>query len=316
MAIQCPAIRTRLASMDSLDLLSPYLFRYKKRNFLVQDTMRPKDLDALQHVEIRPTDVFLITYPKSGTAWLQQILVQIMDAAHPDQVEDTTNRVRVPWLEERTVDDPHRERPDPRLFGSHLPPDMLPHGVRAKRIKVVYVMRNPKDVLVSLYHFAHSWTMLEAPKSFEDFFQQFLDGDVYMGPWFDHVREYYTARDQMDILFLKYEDILKDLRGEVVKLCAFLGKDLTDEAIDQVVEASIFKNMKTNPKANYKDLVETQRYKKETMRKGVAGDWKNFFTVAQNERFDQMFKEKMSDLPLTFTWEIKQQQVEGLDSSL
>ncbi|XP_071762683.1 amine sulfotransferase-like [Centroberyx gerrardi] len=292
--------------MDSLDLLNPYLFRYKKRNFVVQEGLQPKDLDALQHVEIRPTDVFLTTYPKSGTAWMQQILVQIMDAAHPDQVEDATNRVRVPWLEAGPPDNPLRERPDPRLFGTHLPPDMLPHGVRAKRIKVVYVMRNPKDVLVSLYHFYCSWKMLEAPKSFEDFFQQFLDGDVYMGSWFDHVREYYTARDQMDVLFLKYGDMLKDLRGEVVKLCAFLGKNLTDEAIDQVVETSIFKNMKTNPKANFKDLVDTHRYKKKTMRKGIAGDWKNFFTVAQNERFDQVFKEKMSDLPLTFTWEIKQ----------
>lgn len=61
----------------------------------------------------------------------------------------------------------------------------------------------------------------------------------------------------------------QDLRGEVVKICAFLGKDLTDEAIDHVVETSTFKNMKTNPKANYKDLVETHRYKTNTMRKGL-----------------------------------------------
>lgn len=54
-----------------------------------------------------------------------------------------------------------------------------------------------------------------------------------------------------------------------MKLCAFLGKDLTDEVIDHVVETSTFKSMKTNPKANYKDLVETDHYKKETMRKGL-----------------------------------------------
>ncbi|XP_059215418.1 amine sulfotransferase-like [Centropristis striata] len=242
----------------------------------------------------------------NGTAWMQQILVQIMDAAHPDGTEDATNRARVPWLEERTADDPLRERPDPRMFGTHLPPDMLPQGVKAKRIKVVYVWRNPKDILVSLYHFAHSWVLLEPPQSFEDFFQQFLDGNVYMGSWFDHVREYQEARDQLDIHFVKYEDMLKDLRGEVVKLCAFLGKDLTNEAVDHVVETSIFKNMKTNPKANYKDLVDINRYKKETMRKGIAGDWKNHFTVAQNERFDYVFKEKMSNFPLTCVWEIKQ----------
>lgn len=64
--------------------------------------------------------------------------------------------------------------------------------------------------------------------------------------------------------------VCQDLRGEVVKICAFLEKDLTDEAIDHVVKMSTFKNMKFDPKANYKDLVETEHYKSATMRKGVT----------------------------------------------
>ena len=54
--------------MDSLDLVRghPYMFKYKRRNLLVSEGMLPKDLDALQHFEMRPTDIFLITYPKSG----------------------------------------------------------------------------------------------------------------------------------------------------------------------------------------------------------------------------------------------------------
>ncbi|KAI9543891.1 hypothetical protein NQZ68_004939 [Dissostichus eleginoides] len=292
--------------MDSLSLLSPYLFSYKGRNFTVQEGLKPKDLDALQHVDVRPSDIYMITYPKSGTIWMQQILVKITDAVYPHQEEDATNRLRFPWLEGCVVDSFQGQRPDPRLCRTHLPPDMLPIGVKAKRVKVVYVMRNTKDVLVSLYHFAHSWKMLETPKSFEAFFQDFIDGKAFMGSWFDHVREYENEKDKMDIHFVKYEDMLKDLRGEVVKLCDFLGKDLTDEAIDHVVEMSTFQNMKTNPKANYKDLVEKQRYSSPTMRKGAAGDWKNFFTVAQNEYFDRVFEEKMSDLPLSFNWEIKQ----------
>ncbi|AWP17249.1 Sulfotransferase [Scophthalmus maximus] len=292
--------------MDSLDFVSPYLFKHKRRNFLVKDTLRPSDLDALQHIEIRPTDVFLITYPKSGTVWMQQILVQIMDAAHPEQAEDGHNRTRVPWLEERTADNPLRERPDPRIFGTHLPADMLPLGVKAEQSKAVYVWRNPKDILVSLYHFAHTWVLLETPKSFEGFFQQFLDGEVYMGSWFNHVQEYFAAQNQLNIHFVQYENMLKDLRGEVVKLCAFLEKDLTGEAIDHVVKMSSFNSMKTDPKANYKDLIEKGRYLGETMRKGVAGDWKNYLTVAQNERFDQVFRDKMSNSPLTCTWEIDQ----------
>ncbi|XP_029963021.1 amine sulfotransferase-like isoform X1 [Salarias fasciatus] len=289
--------------MESLDLVNPYLFRHKRRNFLTGGNMLPSDIDALLDFEIRPTDIFIITYPKSGTAWMQQILVGIMDAAHPERAEDADNRARVPFIEERAKDDPCRERPDPRFFGTHLPPDMLPLGVREKQVKIVYVWRNPKDVLVSLYHFAQSWVFLETPRSFEDFFQQFLDGDVYMGSWFDHLREYISARDQLNIHFVNYESMLKDLKGEVLKICAFLGRDLTDEAIDHIVEKSTFTNMKRNPKANYKD--HDVDYKQTTMRKGTAGEWKNFFTVAQNEQFDRLFQEKMTGFPLTCVWEIQ-----------
>ncbi|XP_059201278.1 amine sulfotransferase-like [Centropristis striata] len=290
--------------MDSLDLLNPYLFRHNGKFFFIKEGLNPKDLDDLLDLDVRPTDIYLASYPKSGTTWMQQILLKIVDAAHPDQVEDGTNRERCPMLEGDTSSSCRRERPDPRLCRTHLPPYMLPHGVQTKGAKVVYVMRNPKDVLVSYYHFSQGLSLMEPPKSFDHFFQDFVEGKVPWGSWFEHVREFYSEKDQMNIHFVMYEDMLKDLRAEVVKLCAFLEKDLTDEAISDVVESSIFKNMKKNPKANYKDLVANERYTKITMRKGVAGDWKNHFTVAQNEYFDRVFTERMSDFPVSFTWDM------------
>lgn len=54
------------ASMESLEMISSDIFTYKGMNFLIKDKLRPKDIDAMQDFEIRPSDVFIITFPKSG----------------------------------------------------------------------------------------------------------------------------------------------------------------------------------------------------------------------------------------------------------
>ncbi|TWW78309.1 Amine sulfotransferase [Takifugu flavidus] len=191
--------------MDSLDMITSDLFRYKGMNFPVNEKLRPKDIDALKDFEIRPTDVFIITFPKSGTVWMQQILSQIMEASHPGWAEDVTNRAKIPYLEGRTVDDPFRDRKEPRVLYTHLFLELLPHGVKEKQIKVVYVLRNPKDVLVSLYHFAHSWVLMDSPTSFEVFFKQFMDGKQFVGSWFAHVKQYVAAQEQLKIHIVRFQ---------------------------------------------------------------------------------------------------------------
>lgn len=71
-----------------------------------------------------------------GTVWMQQILSQIMEESHPGWAEDVTNRAQIPYLEGRTVDDPFKERKDPRVIRTHLFPELLPRGVKDKQIKV------------------------------------------------------------------------------------------------------------------------------------------------------------------------------------
>ncbi|XP_035036964.2 amine sulfotransferase isoform X1 [Hippoglossus stenolepis] len=278
-----------------MEQISDTLCRYKNYNFF-QGFSTAEYIDSLQSCEIRDSDVFLVTYPKSGTIWTQQIITSICQL-DSDLHEYANTCGMMPWLEYRRDGEDHCLRPSPRFFTSHLTPVLMPHGLTDKKAKVIYIMRNPKDNIVSFYHFFSSHSEGRTPESFTGFLEEFLAGNVLGSSWFDHIREWHSNRDQYNILFLNYEDMVLDLKAAVKKIASFLGHNLSEAAIKQVVKKSTFETMKNDSKANY------EFFRSGFMRKGQIGDWKNFFTVAQSDRIDRLLQEKLGDLSLKFIWE-------------
>ncbi|XP_022100048.1 sulfotransferase 1A1-like [Acanthaster planci] len=265
---------------------------------------------------VRPDDVWVVTFPKAGTTWAQEIMSCVMYDGNIEEVNKKHTAFRVLFLEmdlpefiRKTKNLPAcheiaEEIPSPRVLKTHLPGQFLPPQMWERRPKIVYVMRNPKDLTVSYFYFMKMVNPSQDSlnETFEEFLNKMLTGDVSYGPWWDHYLFFWEKRNDPNILVLKYEDMKQDLRGNVERVSKFLGKNLSAETLDAITDHCSFANMKKNPMANLGTMLGHDESQGVFMRKGVVGNWKTHFTVAQNEAMDAHIEEKLRGTGLTFDY--------------
>ena len=222
--------------------------------------------------ETRNDDVFICTYPKCGTTWMQ-IICNLLDSGG---VQDKSRTVYAfsPWLEtlfapptlhEReankyTIEDLANKPTDkPRFFKSHANYPDMPRGKAA--VKTIVITRNLKDTCVSMWHHAREKPEFNLKRSngeeaneenevcpnFDDFAKLFLAGKAESGSWFDHTLEWYAAslRDE-NILFMKYEDLYAEPEKYIAMVAEFTNTGNTPEIIAKTVENSSMGNVKKN----------------------------------------------------------------------
>ncbi|XP_058385704.1 sulfotransferase 2A1-like [Diceros bicornis minor] len=251
-------------------------------------------------------DVVILTYPKSGTHWLIEILCLIFSKGDPKWIQSVPIWDRSPWVETESGYNSLKDKEGPRLISSHLPIQLIPKSLFSSKAKVIYLIRNPRDILVAGYFFYRISNFIKKPELLEEYFEWFIQGNVPYGSWFDHTHGWMSMKGKENFLILSYEELKRDRRSNTEKICQFLGKKLEPEELNSLLKNSSFQVMKENKMSNY-SLLRGQYLDEKNgsiLRKGISGDWKNYFTVAQAEAFDKIFQEKMADLPQElFPWE-------------
>ena len=182
-------------------------------------------------------------------------------------------------------------------YRTHLPIDKMPRKVFDDHIKVVNVLRNPKDVAISEYYMYQATSGLgNFAGGWKIFFEMFVTGNVIYGSWFPWVKNWYMkCKDNSNVLFITYEQLKENPKEMIGTLAKFIGVDLTEDVLFEIAKQTSFKYMKEK-KTYYMipnmDLMVNEEISP-FLRKGVVGDWKTHFTVEQNEIFDRLFDEEM-----------------------
>ncbi|MED6291400.1 hypothetical protein CHARACLAT_023206 [Characodon lateralis] len=252
------------------------------------------------------TDVLIVSYPKSGTTWMQEIVTLISSRGDPHLSQTIPNWTRAPWLEQYYCADLLKTSTStPRVLTTHLPHHLLGPALQGTKARIIYVSRNPKDVLVSFYHFHKMANFLPDAGSFPEFLNQFLQGTLHFGSWFDHVRGWTNQAAALSLLHVSYEEMSMNLHGAINRVSSFLQRPLLEHELNDCVKHCSFSCMKDNKMINYTLIPDEilDHSKGCFMRKGEIGDWKTMFTEEQNQYFDSVFKSRMQDCTLKFVWE-------------
>lgn len=212
--------------------------------------------------KFRDDDIVISTYAKSGTTWVQQIVSQLLFNGE----EEMEVAEMSPWLDLRV---PPKEVKLPmveaqahrRFLKTHLPVDAL---VFSKKAKYIYIGRDGRDVLWSMYN--HHSTANESwyevlnetpgrvgppiehpPSSITRYYHDWLDKDGHpWWPFWENVRSWWAIRDLPNVYLLHFANLKSDMPREIRRIAEFIETPIDESKWESILRHCSFDYMKAN----------------------------------------------------------------------
>ena len=251
-------------------------------------------------------DVFVPTFSKSGTNWMMQIAVQLAyqgraEFEHIHELVPWPDMTRVPYAIPLKLADHWKTAPGrKRIIKSHLDWENLPYSPEARYLCVI---RDPKDVFVSAYHFAKSIIGPGMPSP-EVGFKLFAQERFFLGgSWVKNTAGYWAAAKQHpNVMINSFKEMKRDLRGTVERVARFLSIDAPPEVIDRVTEKASFAHMKTIDRKFAMFQLIPWGAPTVMIREGKQGGSASLLTPAQQREIDERFQARLHELGSDFPY--------------
>lgn len=245
-------------------LLVRRAFRHLSR---VSDVLFRKTL-LEREVTIFDDDVWLTSYPRSGNTWTRFLVGNLIH----EQPVTFLNVERVVPDMYKTADWALRRLPRPRIMKSH-------ESFDARYRKVIYIVRDPRDVAISNYSFEMKLRSVREGTTLDQFVPRWVDGVYWrrIGSWADHVNSWLATREgQEGFLLIQYEQLQADPHMELARIADFVGLKTTPDRIARAVERSSAERMRQMEKTQGGKWVATShtRSDKPFVGRASSGGWR------------------------------------------
>jgi hypothetical protein len=214
-------------------------------------------------------DVFIASYPKSGNTWTRFLVANLIHPQEPVTFLNIDHIVPDPGLRSRNF---LRSCPRPRVMKSHHPFD-------PRYNRVVCIVRDPRDVALSQYHFQIKRGLIKTGDPLEEFVRRFVAGETNeYGSWGQNVGSWLVARNHTaGFLLLRYEDLKERPEEGLAKIAALVGLEVDRGQLARAVELSSADRMRKLEKLQADKWASTKETRKDLafVRSAVAGEWKS-----------------------------------------